>query len=280
MLKDLCYNKVYIYLLILLYTIALSAKYRENKKENRKEHHFMRIELPKNNKKETYIDRTQLTLKDIKGFRKKVQYIWEYYHIIFFTVIMCAVLIGGVAISVYKNIKYKTIFYCVIINNHLTEETQDALTQDFSAYLNLNKENELLTVDNSLVIDYEENSPQQENTYYSVEKLTALFASRTVDCFITDGTVTEAYAKTAGFHDLNQLLPQDMLNALSDRLVTFTAYANEDAPGVEGAYSIDITGTEFAEKYGIYLDKAYLSIVINSEHTDSAIAFIRFVFGL
>lgn len=240
----------------------------------------MRIELPKNNKKETYIDRTQLTMKDIKGFRKKVQYIWEYYHILFFTVIICAALIGGVATSVYHNFKYKTIFYCVIINNTLAQETQDTLTQDFSDYINRNEENEILTFDHSLVIDYAEHSPQQENTYYSVEKLTALFASRTVDCFITDGTVTEAYAKTAGFLDLNQLLPQDMLDALSDRLVTFTAYETEDAAGVEGAYSIDITGTEFAEKYGIYLDKSYLSVVINSTHTDSAIAFIRFVFGL
>lgn len=240
----------------------------------------MRIELPKNNKTEQYIDRRQLTVKDIKGFRKKVQYIWEYYHIIFFTVIICAVLIGGVAISVYKNVKYKTIFYCVIINNHLTEETHLALTQDFSDYINLNEENEILTMDNSLVIDYAEHSPQQENTYYSVEKLAALFAAHTVDCFITDGAVTEAYAKTAGFHDLNQLLPQDILDVLSDRFVTFTAYENENSPGVEGAYSIDITDTEFAEKYGIYLDKAYLSVVINSEHTDSAIAFIRFVFGL
>ncbi len=240
----------------------------------------MRIELPKNNKKESYIERTQLTFKDIKGFRKKVQYIWEYYHILFFTVILCAVLIGGVAMSVYQNLKYKTVFYCTIVNNRLTEETQQALTQDFSDYIQLNPENEILTIDNSLVIDYTENSPQQENTYYSIEKLTALFASRTVDCFISDSTVTEAYATTAGFHDLNQILPQDMLDALSDRLVTFVAHENEDAPGVEGAYSIDITGTKFAEQYGIYLDHAYVSIIVNSEHVDSAVAFIRFIFGL
>lgn len=240
----------------------------------------MRIELPKNTKKAQYIDRTQLTFKDIKGIRKKAQYIWEYYHILFFTILICAALIGGVAVSIYQNIKYETIFYCAIVNNNLTEETHHALTQDFSNYINLNEESQILTIDNSLVIDYAENSPQQENTYYSVEKLTALFASRTVDCFISDGVVTEAYATTAGFHDLNQILPQDMRDALSDRFVTFVAHENEDAPGVEGAYSIDITGTEFAKQYGIYLDHAYVSIIVNSEHVDSAIAFIRFIFGL
>lgn len=240
----------------------------------------MRMELPKNNKKEQYIDRTQLTFKDIKGFRKKIQYIWEYYHILFFTIIICAALIGGVAMSVYKNIKYETIFYCTIVNNQLTEETHQALTQDFSDYIQLNPENQILTIDNSLVIDYTENSPQQENTYYSIEKLTALFASRTVDCFISDEVVTEAYATTAGFHDLTQILPQDLLDALSNRLVTFVAHENEDAPGIEGAYSIDITDTEFAKQYGIYLDHAYISIIVNSEHVDSAIAFIRFIFGL
>ncbi len=219
----------------------------------------MRIELPKNNNKDSYLDRTQLTFKDIKGFRKKIQYIWEYYHILFFTVIICAALIGGVAVSVYNNIKYETIFYCTIVNNRLTDETHQALTKDFSDYIQLNEENQILTIDNSLVIDYAENSPQQENTYYSIEKLTALFASRTVDCFISDSTVTEAYATTAGFHDLNQLLPQDLLDALSDRLVTFVAHENEDAPGVKGAYAIDITGTKFAEQYGIYRSEEHTS---------------------
>lgn len=240
----------------------------------------MRMELPKNNKPEQYIDRTRTTFKDIKGIPQKIQYIWEYYHVLFFTVIICAALIGGVAVSVYKNIKYKSIFYGVIINNILTEETRQTLEQDFSDYINRNEENEILTIDNSLVIDYAENSPQQENTYYSVEKLTALIASRTVDCFIADSAVTKAYATSAGFHDLNQILPPDMLNTLSDRLVTFTAYENDASSGVDGAYAIDITGTKFAEQYGIYLDAAYLSIVVNSEHVDSAITFIRFIFGL
>lgn len=239
----------------------------------------MRIETPHKNE-EHYVDRTQKSFKDIKGFRKKAQYIWEYYHIIFFTLIICIGLIGGVAFSVYRNMKYETIFYCTIANNTLLQETQDALTQDFSAYIGLNEENETITIDATFVIDYADNSPYQENTYYSIEKMTALIASRTVDCFLANNEVIEAYATTAGFYDLNQLLPQDMLDALSDRLVTYTAYEDEEAPGIEGAYAVDISGTEFADKYGIYLDSAYVSVMINSEHTESALAFLRFIFGL
>lgn len=238
----------------------------------------MRIEMQ--NKDEHYVDRTEVTFKDIKGFRKKAQYIWEYYHILFFALIICAALIGGVAASVYKNLKYDTVFYCTIINNTQSQETQDALTADLSAYYGLDEKNQLLTIDNSFVIDYAENSPQQENTYYSVEKLTALIASRSVDCFLADSEVTEAYATTAAFYDLNKLLPQDMLDALSDRLVTYAAQEDENEPAVEGAYAVDISGTEFAEKYGIYLDSAYVGIVINSEHTDAAVSFLRFIFGL
>jgi len=238
----------------------------------------MRIETP--GKEEHYVDRTQVTFKDIKGFRKKAQYIWEYYHILFFALILCAGLIGGVAYSVYQNMKYDTIFYCTIINNNLSQDTHNLLTEDLSAYYKLDKESQIITIDNSFVIDYAENSPNQENTYYSVEKLTALIAARSVDCFLADREVTEAYATTAAFYDLNQLLPQDMLDVLSDRLITYTAYDSEEAPGIDGAYAIDISDTEFAKKYGIYLDSAYVGVVINSEHTDSAISFLRFIFGL
>jgi len=239
----------------------------------------MRIETP-NKKQEQYVDRTRQTFKDIKGFRKKVQYIWEYYHVIFFTFIACAVLIGGTAASIYHNMKYETIFYCTIINNTMLEDTKDTLTQDFSAYIELDENNNTITFDDSLLIDYAENSPHRENSYYSVQKVTALIAARSVDCFLTNKEVAEAYATTAAFYDLNQLLPQDLKEALSDRLLTYTAYEDEEASGTNGAYLIDISGTEFAEKYGIYMDSAYIGVLINSEHTDSAISFIRFIFGL
>lgn len=241
----------------------------------------MRIEIPnKNEKQQQYVDRTQVTFKEIKGIRKKAEYLWEYYHTLFFAVVICVALIGGVATSVYKNMKYQSVFYCTLINNVLNDEQKNALLSDFSDYYELDEESEKMTFDDSFIIDYDENSIYQENTYYSTEKLTALIASRSIDCILTNEAVGKPYAETGAFFDLNEILPEDMKDSLSDRLATYIYKNEEDSIEVEGAYLIDISDTTFAQKYGIYQNPAYVGIVVNSENTDTAISFLRFIFEL
>lgn len=238
----------------------------------------MRIESP--DQKEKYEERVQLTYKDLKGFKKKAQYIWEYYHTLFFAVIICIALVVGVGTSVYENIKYKDILYCAVINNTLLEEDSAALASDFGDYYGMDPESQKVTIDDTLSIVYSDDNSASETTYYSTEKLMALIAAKSIDCFITNQEVAEVYGSSATFYDLNTLLPDDLKAALGDRLITLESREDEESPTVEGAYLLDISDTEFTQKYGIRLKKTYLGVVINAQHPENAISFIRFIFGL
>ena len=75
--------------------------------------------------------------------------------------------------------------------------------------------------------------------------------------------------------DLRQVLPPDMLSAVEDRLI----YA-DDSTGQSVAASIDISGTDFADRMHLSFDASGLCIVSNSTHTDHILALIRYIFGL
>ena len=226
------------------------------------------MSLKEHLKEEARVERQKM--KEM-SFQDKLWYIWEYYKFHIGGLIIAVMLIWVVATSIYNTTIHPAL-YCMVINNRSDQELDTTvLEEDFHKSLNLGKKEPIYV--ESAFISYGNNAT--EFSYASMAKISALVASRDLDIFITDRETLDHYSSLDGLADLRQVLPPDMLSAVEGRLI----YA-DDSTGQSVAASIDISGTDFADRMHLSFDASGLCIVSNSTHTDHILALIRYIFGL
>lgn len=209
--------------------------------------------------------------KEIRGFKKKAGYIWDYYRFFIIGSIVTIALVYSLGSTIYHNIKFQEVFYCAIFNNYITDEQLSNLVDDFSDYYKINPENQYATIDDGFSYG---GSLATQSDYASIEKIGAMISAKMVDCMAGNDDIIGQYAIDGALYDLETLLPADIYAAISDAVCWYSPASG----GEERPYTIDLSKTLKKELF--YTDSPRLGVVINSEHTDAAVAFIQYLFGL
>lgn len=201
----------------------------------------------------------------------KIWYIWEYYKFHIAAVLGIIGVICIIATSIYNN-TFSTVLYAIVVNNRTNQETVDfePLTTGFHEYMGYGKKDEIFA--ESMFISYDDMS---EFSYASMAKVSALIASKELDVMISDKEYLDHYIEMDGLMHLEDVLPADLSEQLKDRF-----YYGTDESGQTYVAGIDISGTDFAASTGIVLEPALYSVVSNTLRTDTAIALLRYIFGL
>jgi len=201
----------------------------------------------------------------------KIWYIWEYYKFHIAAVLGIIGVISVIGTSIY-NSTFDTVLYCCVVNNRTNQESVnfDPLTVDFHEHMGFGKKEEIFV--ESVFVSYDELT---EFNYASMAKMSALIAAKELDIMISDQENLDHYIELEGLMNLEEVLPSDLKEQLADRL-TYTT----DAAGQPFLAGIDISQTDFAANTGISMEPAWLSFISNSQHTDTAIALIRYIFDL
>lgn len=209
-------------------------------------------------------------MKDM-SLQDRLWYIWEYYKFHIGGVLLAVILINIIATSIYNTTIHPGL-YCMIINNQSAQELDTSvLEEDFHALMGFGKKEPIYA--ETMFISYGDEAT--EYSYASMAKLSALVASRDLDILMADQENTDHYASMDGLADLKQLLPSDILSEVEGRLGF-----SRDSGGKSVAVSLDISGTDFAQTMHLSEKASNLSIISNSTRTDTAIALIRYIFGL
>ena len=209
-------------------------------------------------------------LKDM-SFQDKLWYIWEYYKIHIGGVVLAFLLISVVVTSV-RNISIHPGLYCVVLNNLSSQDMDTSiLEQDFHDHMGFGEKQPVYV--ESMYITYGDNAT--ELSYASMAKISALVASKDLDIIISDQESADHYAALDGLADLEKLLPADILSAVEDRL-----FFSLDGQGRSTASSLDLKGTALAGSMRLSEDASYLSVISNSDETETVFALIRYIFGL
>lgn len=205
------------------------------------------------------------------SLQDKLWYIWEYYKFHIGGVLLIILLISVVVTSV-RNASIHPGLYCVIVNNRSAQELDvSPLEKDFYEHMGFGKKEPVYV--ESMYISYGDQAT--ELSYASMAKISALVASRDLDILMGDEENIDQYASLDGLADLEQTLPADVLSAVEERL-----YFAPDESGHVFAAAVDISGTPLADAMHLTDEAAHLSMFSNSEHTDNAVALIRYIFGL
>ena len=148
------------------------------------------------------------------SFQDKLWYIWEYYKFHIAVVIGIIFILCIIGTSIY-NSTIENSLYCIIINNQSNSEMNyEVLTQDFHDHMGFGKKQEVHA--ESIYITY--GDVVSEFSYASMAKISAMIASKELDILITDKENFDRYSTMNGYADLEQVLPEDLLALLKDRL--------------------------------------------------------------
>ena len=209
-------------------------------------------------------------IKNQKGVKGKASYIWDYYKIP-----ILAVIIGTIAIiSLVRSIKannYNTSLYVTYVNCISLDLRDDTgiLERKLTDWLGIDGDNDRVSVDGYYNIDPEQFT---EETYTSSQKLNILIASKSSDCYIGDELFTRTWAESGYLLDLTEVLPEELLSKVSDRLVYFT----DGESGEEKAVGIDLGGLPFITNVLVLsTEHPMFSIVVNAPHVDNCITFLE-----
>lgn len=191
------------------------------------------------------------------SFPEKLDYLWTYYKIwllVAAVVIFFVYLLGNI---IYKS-TFDTVFGIGIINDsssygnermeHWADELHDAAGL---------APKEVIDVEYNISIDFE---LQDEMSYASMAKMSALVASKSIDVVLTDYSAAENYEKNLAFRNLREVLPEALYEKLDaeGRIISFTVPLDADgnpAEAEETASALDdLASTETGKETGAALE--------------------------
>ncbi|MCM1251216.1 MAG: hypothetical protein NC321_00180 [Clostridium sp.] len=244
------------------------------------------------------------------SLKGKLQYFWDYYKI------HTAVILAVLALTIMFIQQYRAnkdyAFYATLINVNTNLVQNNQWSDEFAAYAGIDTEEFAVAVDTSFILS---NSDFSEYSISSMEKLVVMISAGIIDVIVADTGTFESQAQNEYYANLEEVLPQEMLDKYSDYLYYTDAatieatenalYAEEEMPSPD-TYIIDHHDPSSMEQpipvgiclpegnklietgcydylaenntmYQGYPSEAVLGITANCSHIDTVIKFLEFL---
>lgn len=207
-------------------------------------------------------------LKSLKGV-KKLEYLWSYYHTPALLIILGGLLISYI-IFVMLGPKDEYVMRCAIIDNRYSDELLTEIHDEFTPLLELEDERQKVYFDTMYQFNADPTlAPEVRQAF-----VTFIYANE-LDCVIAPTNELKDYSSGGLLFDLTEILPTDLLTALSDSLLY---YDGENAN--MQVFGIDLEGTVLSPSKVTTTSKYYVSIPVTTEHKENAIKFIRYLYNV
>lgn len=204
--------------------------------------------------------------------RQKLQYFKDYYLV---GTLVLAVIIIGVVYTVRTQMDSgRTIVHGGLWANVTADEAGYAFVDgDYFSYMGADakKTKSFVSTDQHL---YGQDSPDTQDTYAQRMTVITRIAAGELDFVFADGNAFAFFDESHAFADLADILTPEQTEAYADLIVT--AVSEE---GTEYPAALRITGTAFAEKYGVRGDdgEVYLGFIVNGNDLDSMSRFTEYL---
>lgn len=206
--------------------------------------------------------------------KERYNYFKTYYLSKIVVIILVVAFLGSMIYSMVKP-KPETLVYAAIIDYAMTDEMLETLETEFADYIGMDPETQNLNFDNTFALS--------NSSDYSVQQkfMTYLFAGE-LDIMIGGETMMKSQMTQGNLAPLSEQLPTELYSALKDYFV-YAAVPETDADD-------NVISQGEKKVYGLYLDdcKIYgdltlrerpvIGIVVNSNHKENAVEFIRYLF--
>ena len=205
-------------------------------------------------------------IKEMKGIKAKADYIWDYYKVPILGTIIGIIAVVSLVRSILAN-NYNTSLYVSYVNCVSVDlrDSTKILDDTLTTWLGIDGVDDRVSVDGYYRIDPDTYS---DETYTSSQKLSMLIATQSSDCYFGDELFTKTWDNISYLIDLEEILPEELLNKVKDRLV----YYPDGETGEEHAVGVDLGGLPFVTDLLVFGNEhPIFSIVANAPHLDSCI---------
>ncbi len=208
--------------------------------------------------------------------KQKAEYIREYYklHIIFGAIGLF--IIGSLCNAWFINPPPKTAVHVVFIGTDISSEGSASLEKELNTVI-VTKEmgNKKVVVSTYYLESDGAEQPQMDMT--TQMKFMANISASELDILVLDETQFKDLATTQQmFLPLDQILPEDMLVKLEDKLVRLKA--EEDTE--QQIYGINVTDNDKARSVAVVGGKKVMGVLVNTVREEEAIKTLRWFFDM
>lgn len=179
-------------------------------------------------------------MKDMT-LKGKLSHLWTYYKFHAAMIIVAVIIIAYLAhhFATYR----ETRLYAILVNAYVPEDTGTAaLTEEFEEYSGIDRDKYQVYFDTSFNLS----DKASYETGSTNEKLATLLYAKTPDVLIANTSVFEYYAQREYFADLEQLLPEEVLDEYKDYL-----YYTDAATFIDETDINNLDSTDEAELFTI-----------------------------
>lgn len=203
------------------------------------------------------------------SFKDKIGYIWDYYKGIIGG-ILAAILVICLCVQTMRGSGKETVLSAAIINAEKTDGSKVLdLQEDFSAYLQLDEENQSLSLDDSYIIDLKNGD---QVTVACQTKLMAGIQAKTLDVILMPEDIYENYLASGALTKLEETLGKEFLEEEKD----IWRMGRTEGDDKDAVYALKISGSEKLED--IYGNREiYLAVPVGAGHPEEIRAFVKYL---
>lgn len=221
--------------------------------------------------------------KLLRGFRKfketlkgmtakqKLEYLWEYYRGVLWTVI-ALIFCGVVVATCVININTDIIIAGVTVNLDISMKGQEYIAEDFYDLKHKTGKREAVNL-SSVYFNSFNTTADIEYSYNASMSVIAQISAQTLDFIFMNELGMEYYVGQELFMDIRDFLTEEELVQWKDKLI----YAQSEDSDEMYPVALNITETAFASKNLATSDVVYLSFAVNTPRKDTCREFFDYI---
>lgn len=212
-------------------------------------------------------------VRNIKTFRAKVEYIWQYYYL-WIIGIVCAVSLTGYVIYRYNTALKENWFFITFTNTYADVGNHSSLWDGYVEYTGYDTTVKNVEFNNLSYFDCATNNAAG-NEYYEV--FVAHVEAGTLDAVTMEKESLVALGASGRLMDLNDERCASIMEKYGDRLVYCEPYDEEYELDLVPV-GIDISDSILMTEYNIYPDSCVLGIGSYAQHPEAVEKFLDYIF--
>ena len=214
-------------------------------------------------------------IKNQKGLKGKLSYIWDYYKVPILAIVIGIIAIVSIVRAIISN-NYNTSLYVSYVNC-ISVDLRDVtriLDNSLTEWLGIDGKKE--QVDFSYTFSLKEVAMDEE-AFVSANKLYTYASTGSLDGYLSEREYIDYFCtdKDIFFCDLRDIFSDEELEQLDDYIVYFTNTAGETYP-----IAVDITEAPVIKDSDLNMKDPCYGVVSSSKYQTNAADFIRYIFNM
>lgn len=201
-------------------------------------------------------------------FRKKIRFIVDYYKTEFVVLVLfLAILLGGIEVAYQSSQEIDMLGF--VLNDYYGLFPGKTIVEDLEAYCETPK-NHRIEVENDVFFQL---GSRDEIDTTNQSRILAFVSAKRLDFMIVPQDMLDYYSSSFSIYDLEELLPEDVMELAKDGL-----YYGTDGNGEQKALALNMKDSHFMENAPEDASEYYLMVMKYTDHEETIRAFLTYAY--